>query len=112
MGVVSDNPIGERHPIRIADIEWEDFAGPDEPDREPGPKASDGEALLAELFAHCTKDRYVYEHHWTVGESVFWLNTQTMHQREAFPPDQVRELRHVNILGHTDPRQLATISKG
>ena len=34
---VNDNPIGERRPIRIADIEWEDFTDPDEPDREPGP---------------------------------------------------------------------------
>ncbi|WP_419845492.1 TauD/TfdA dioxygenase family protein [Candidatus Poriferisocius sp.] len=67
----------------------------------------EGAALLADLFAHCTQDRYVYEHHWSVGESVLWLNTQTMHQREAFPSDQVRELRHVNILGHTDPRQVA-----
>ena len=37
VGSVSDNPIGERRPIRIADIEWEDFTDPDEPDREPGP---------------------------------------------------------------------------
>ncbi len=66
-----------------------------------------GRELLADLFAHCTQDRYIYEHHWNVGDSVFWLNTQTMHQREAFPPDEVRELRHVNILGHTDPRQAA-----
>ena len=35
--VVSDSPIGERRPIRIADIEWEDYADPDEPNREPGP---------------------------------------------------------------------------
>ena len=81
--------------------------GPDFAADVEGLSTEDGTALLAELFAHCTQDRYIYEHHWTIGESVFWLNTQTMHQREAFPPDQVRELRHVNILGHTDPRQTA-----
>lgn len=81
--------------------------GPDFAADVEGLTPDEGAELLAELFDHCTQDRYIYEHNWTVGESAFWLNTQTMHQREAFPPNQVRELRHVNILGHTDPRQAA-----
>ena len=32
--------------------------------------------------------------------------TQTMHLREPFPGDEVRVLRHLNILGTTDPHQL------
>ncbi|MYH96857.1 MAG: TauD/TfdA family dioxygenase [Acidimicrobiia bacterium] len=100
ISLVQTNPRNGRRSV------WPN-TGPDFAADVEGHGSDEGTALLAELFAHCTQDRYVYEHHWTVGESVFWLNTQTMHQREAFPPDQIRELRHVNILGHTDPRQAA-----
>lgn len=31
------HPLGERRPITIADIDWEDFSDPDEPNRAPGP---------------------------------------------------------------------------
>ncbi|MYH71611.1 MAG: TauD/TfdA family dioxygenase, partial [Acidimicrobiia bacterium] len=100
ISLVQTNPRNGRRSV------WPN-TGPDFAADVEGHGPDEGTALLAELFDHCTQDRYVYEHHWTVGESVFWLNTQTMHQREAFPPEQVRELRHVNILGHTDPRQAA-----
>ena len=32
-----DNPIGERRPIHIDDVEWESFTDPGEPGRSPGP---------------------------------------------------------------------------
>ena len=67
----------------------------------------EGATLLAELYAHATQDRFVYEHDWREGDSVLWLNTQTMHQRAGFPAQARRVLRHVNILGVADPRQVA-----
>jgi taurine dioxygenase len=57
------------------------------------------------LFEHCTQDRFVYRHEWQVGDACLWINTQTMHEREAFPDDQERVLRHVSILGVADPLQ-------
>jgi len=33
----ADNPIGERRPIRIEDVEWEEFSDPNEPGRPRGP---------------------------------------------------------------------------
>ena len=98
ISLVQTNPRNGRRSV------WPN-TGPDFAAEVTGCDPDEGDALLADLFAHCTQDRYVYEHHWTVGDAALWLNTQTMHQREAFPSDQVRELRHVNILGHTDPRQ-------
>ena len=100
ISLVQTNPRNGRRSV------WPN-TGPDFAADVEGLTPDEGAELLAELFDHCTQDRYIYEHNWTVGESAFWLNTQTMHQREAFPPNQVRELRHVNILGHTDPRQAA-----
>ena len=64
-----------------------------------------GTQLLADLFAHCTRDEFVYRHVWRTGDACLWLNTHTMHQRESFPDSDVRVLRHVNILGRADPRQ-------
>ena len=58
-----------------------------------------------ELYAHCTAREFVYRHAWRVGDACLWINTQTMHDREAFPDDQERVLRHVNILGVADPLQ-------
>ena len=60
-------------------------------------------ALLAELYAHCAEERFVYRHRWQVGDACLWINTQTMHEREAFPADEVRVMRHVNILGARRP---------
>lgn len=48
-------------------------------------------ALLAELHAHATADRYIYRHHWSVGDLVIWDNHATMHTRT--PCDHVRNQR-------------------
>jgi len=66
-----------------------------------------GADLLAALFVHCTDERFAYRHRWAPGDACLWINTQTMHERDAFPDDEERVLRHVNILGVADPRQAA-----
>lgn len=81
--------------------------GPDFAADVVGMSPEEGAQLLADLYAHCTQDRFVYRHHWRVGDVCLWINTQTMHEREAFPDEQARVLRHVSILGVADPRQLA-----
>ncbi len=83
--------------------------GPDFAVQVVGMSPEESTALMAELFAHCTQERFVYRHRWRVGDAALWLNTQTMHEREAFPADQGRVLRHVNILGVADPRQPALV---
>ena len=81
--------------------------GPDFAQEVVGYSPADGARLLAELYAHCAEDRFVYRHRWQVGDACVWINTQTMHEREAFPADELRVMRHVNILGVADPRQAA-----
>jgi taurine dioxygenase len=44
---------------------------------------AEGRALLDELHAHATSDKYVYRHHWSVGDLVIWDNDATMHTRTA-----------------------------
>jgi alpha-ketoglutarate-dependent taurine dioxygenase len=84
--------------------------GPDFAVEVLGMSATDGRALLDELFAHCTRPEFVYRHTWRTGDSCLWLNTHTMHAREAFPDTSVRVLRHVNILGRSDPRQQIAVA--
>jgi taurine dioxygenase len=48
-----------------------------------GLSEADSTALLAQLHAHATADRYLYRHHWQVGDLVIWDNAATMHTRTA-----------------------------
>lgn len=41
--------------------------------------ASDGPALLARLFAHCTAPERVYRHRWQAGDLAIWDNHPTLH---------------------------------
>ena len=61
--------------------------------------------LLTDLFDHCTQERFLLRHRWQPGDACLWHNLQTLHGREAFPDDDARVMRHVNILGLTDPHQ-------
>jgi alpha-ketoglutarate-dependent taurine dioxygenase len=61
--------------------------------------------LLTELFDYCTQERFRLHHHWAPGDACLWHNLQTLHGREAFSEDEPRMMRHVNILGITDPHQ-------
>jgi taurine dioxygenase len=44
---------------------------------------AESSALLDDLHAHATSDKYVYRHHWSVGDLVIWDNDATMHTRTA-----------------------------
>ncbi|MGE0747085.1 MAG: TauD/TfdA dioxygenase family protein [Rhodospirillales bacterium] len=51
----------------------------------------EGRALVQELTAFATQPRFVYRHHWQVGEIVIWDNLCTMHR--ATPFDDTRHPR-------------------
>ncbi|MEM7406951.1 MAG: TauD/TfdA family dioxygenase [Pseudomonadota bacterium] len=40
------------------------------------------EALLDDLWAHATNDRYTWQHSWRVGDLLIWDNRVTLHFRE------------------------------
>lgn len=79
--------------------------GPDFSAEVVGMPASEGRDLLETLYRHSTQDQFVYTHQWQAGDAFLWLNTQTMHEREGFSDSERRVLRHVSILGLTDPHQ-------
>lgn len=64
-----------------------------------GLSQSEGEALIAELRAHAAQPKYLYRHHWEVGDVVYWDNLATTHQRPAFDPQQTRILKRISLAG-------------
>jgi len=60
----------------------------------------DSEALLEELWAHCTQPRFWYEHKWSVGDVVVWDNRAVLHRREPFDANSRRILYAAQVEGH------------
>jgi taurine dioxygenase len=59
----------------------------------------EGDALLDELWAHASQDRFVWYQHWRVGDIVLWDNRCTMHRRDAIDETQRRLLHRTQIKG-------------
>ena len=68
-----------------------------------GMEPAESRALLDRLFAHMTQPRFVWTHHWCVGDLVMWDNRATMHRREPFPADQRRLMKRTQVLGEEVP---------
>jgi taurine dioxygenase len=62
-----------------------------------GSTEEDSLPLLEELRAHATQPRFVYAHHWRVGDLVLWDNACTMHRRDPFPDEYPRLMRRVGF---------------
>ena len=65
-----------------------------------GRSLEESEALLNELWAHCTQQRFCYEHTWSVGDVVVWDNRATLHRRDAFDSMSRRVLYAAQVEGH------------
>lgn len=59
----------------------------------------ESEALLEEIWAHATQDRFVYTHRWEAGDLVFWDNRCVMHRREAFDGAERRIMHRTQLKG-------------
>jgi taurine dioxygenase len=64
-----------------------------------GLSLEDSEALLDELWAHCTDPRFCYTHSWQVGDVVVWDNQATIHRRDAFDSASRRVLYAAQVEG-------------
>ncbi len=74
------------NPIRIEEI--------------PGLAEADALALLNELLAHGTQEKYQYRHQWRLGDLVMWDNRCLLHKANGdYDHDQVRYLYRVMLKG-------------
>jgi taurine dioxygenase len=65
-----------------------------------GCSLEESEALLEQLWAHCTQPRFWYEHKWSAGDVVVWDNRATLHRREPFDSKSRRVLYAAQVEGH------------
>lgn len=61
----------------------------------------EGDALLAELFAHSVRPEFVYRHQWQPHDLVFWDNRSLMHLATGTPDHLRRRLNRTTIQGDT-----------
>jgi taurine dioxygenase len=62
-----------------------------------GMSEADSEALLDELYAHCFRPQFLYEHAWRPGDGVLWDNACVMHRRDTWDPQYPRLMKRTTI---------------
>lgn len=65
-----------------------------------GCSLEESEALLNQLWAHCTQPKFWYEHTWSMGDVAVWDNRATLHRRDAFDSNSRRILYAAQVEGH------------
>lgn len=68
-----------------------------------GHSVEDSEALLDEIWAHTTRDRFTWHHEWRVGDLLIWDNRCTMHRRDGFDTQSQRIMHRTQIMDDQPP---------
>ncbi len=73
----------------------------DRRDRAPRPQHGRQEerASAGRLRDWATKPQFSYRHKWTVGDTVIWDNTGTMHRATPYDPNAARRLHRTKLQG-------------
>ena len=64
-----------------------------------GMDLDEGRALLAELLDHATVADKIYQHTWSVGDTVIWDNQGVLHRAMPHEPNLPREMLRTTVLG-------------
>lgn len=75
------------------------FLSPNAAQRVMGIAEEAGRALLDQLYAHATQERFVWRQQWQPGDLIMWDNRCTMHRRDGFPQEQRRLMWRTQLLG-------------
>lgn len=63
-----------------------------------GMSEADGFALIEELYAHATQEKYIYRHHWRRWDMTIWDNRCAMHAATPLYSDEYkRDMRRTTI---------------
>jgi alpha-ketoglutarate-dependent 2,4-dichlorophenoxyacetate dioxygenase len=77
-----------------------------------GIETAEAQALVAELYAHCTQDRYVYRHQWRPKDLVIWDNRCTMHAATPLHTDRHRRDMRRTTINESGPETSAYLWMG
>lgn len=64
-----------------------------------GENRHDSTKLLVKLREWATQPKFVYRHQWSIGDTVIWDNTGTMHRAIAYDPTSGRMLHRTKLEG-------------
>jgi alpha-ketoglutarate-dependent taurine dioxygenase len=64
-----------------------------------GMDVDEGRALIADLLERATAPGRVYQHTWSVGDSVLWDNSGLIHRARPFDPGSRRTLHRTSLIG-------------
>jgi taurine dioxygenase len=64
-----------------------------------GLTVAESEALLDELWAHATQERFTWRQDWQVGDLIIWDNRCAMHRRDPFDPSARRLMHRTQVKG-------------
>ena len=101
------------HVSHIADTPLDLDAGHDGgPDAGHDARHDGGRALLAELLAFATEERFVYRHRWQQHDLVIWDNRRTLHRLRPYDiANQRRVMQRLTVAG-TEPVRPVTGAGG
>lgn len=68
---------------------------------------NESQKLIEELKAFATQDRFVYMHHWEVGDLVIWDNWRTMHTATGHKKKHARRMHRTTIAPGAIPKERA-----
>ncbi len=61
-----------------------------------GLSEAESDAVLAELFAHCTRPEFIYRHKWQSSDLTFWDNRCVLHIADLTRLDDPKYIRHMH----------------
>ncbi|WP_322753727.1 TauD/TfdA dioxygenase family protein [Frankia sp. Cas3] len=64
-----------------------------------GMEPTESRALLDELLAWSTQERFRYTHDWQVGDLIIWNNTGILHQALPYDASSERTLHRITLVG-------------
>lgn len=64
-----------------------------------GMDEAESDALLSELIAWTTQERFTYIHEWDVGDLLIWDNTGVLHNVSPYPADSGRMMHRTTLMG-------------
>jgi alpha-ketoglutarate-dependent taurine dioxygenase len=64
-----------------------------------GLSARESTELIVRLREWATQPQFVYSHKWTIGDTVIWDNTGTMHRATPYDPNSGRMMHRTKLQG-------------
>ncbi|MDQ2928269.1 MAG: TauD/TfdA family dioxygenase [Pseudomonadota bacterium] len=64
-----------------------------------GMDLDESDALLDELWAHATEERFTFKQVWQKNDLILWDNRCTLHRRDSFDPNTRRVMHRTQIKG-------------